>query len=275
MATILSISSYLASGCVGLNAAVPVYQRLGHDVIALPTTLLSNHPGHPAVAASAVDPALLTSMVETLGDLGRLDGVRAVSTGYLPSPAHVDVALLAIETVKRQSPGAFIHCDPIIGDDPEGVYIDIAAAEAIKRNLIRYADLLTPNAFELRWLTNRSIATIPDAVSASRALTGAAVAATSIPDSAHTLANVLSANDLTIAARVEKRRGVPHGTGDVFAALLLAHILAGEDYSDALSRAAAGVDVAIRANLGRLDLSLVASLDPIVAARGAAPDVLE
>jgi pyridoxine kinase len=45
MARILSISSQTVFSPVGNSAAVPAMQELGHEVLAIPTTLLSNHPG--------------------------------------------------------------------------------------------------------------------------------------------------------------------------------------------------------------------------------------
>ena len=48
MARILAISSQVVRGHVGLSAIVPALQRLGHEVLPIPTIILSNHPGHPA-----------------------------------------------------------------------------------------------------------------------------------------------------------------------------------------------------------------------------------
>ena len=43
---LLSISSQVAFGPVGNSAAVPALQARGHEVLAIPTIMLSNHPGH-------------------------------------------------------------------------------------------------------------------------------------------------------------------------------------------------------------------------------------
>ena len=61
---ILALSSQVAFGHVGLSAAVPVLQRLGHSVTALPTVMLSNHPGWPHVAGRRVPVADLDSMID-------------------------------------------------------------------------------------------------------------------------------------------------------------------------------------------------------------------
>ncbi|MGH7187358.1 MAG: pyridoxal kinase, partial [Pseudomonadota bacterium] len=46
MTQALSISSHVAYGPVGNSAAVPAMEWLGLTVHALPTVVLSNHPGH-------------------------------------------------------------------------------------------------------------------------------------------------------------------------------------------------------------------------------------
>ncbi len=53
---------------------------------------------------------------------------------------------------------------PIIGDEPAGIYVDEAAASAVRDQLVPLADIVTPNAFELGWLSGRAIS---DGASAS------------------------------------------------------------------------------------------------------------
>ena len=53
MARVLALSSYVAFGSVGLAAIVPALHWLGHEVIALPTVVLSNHPGYPRFAGES------------------------------------------------------------------------------------------------------------------------------------------------------------------------------------------------------------------------------
>ena len=54
MARVLALSSYVAFGSVGLAATVPALHWLGHEVIALPTVVLSNHPGYPRFAGESI-----------------------------------------------------------------------------------------------------------------------------------------------------------------------------------------------------------------------------
>lgn len=269
MAVILALSSQVAHGHIGLSAALPVWQRLGHEVIALPTILLSNHPAHPSFTGERVAPRLLRRMLATLADAGHLASVDAVAIGYLPSIDHVRLAADLVDVVRQAAPNALMVCDPILGDEPNGLYLDRAAAEAIRDQIVPRADVSTPNAFELGWLTAQRISTISAAVSASYSLAGSSrsVITTSVPLDRTTLATVMVAAGTACAVAVTKQARVPHGTGDLFAALYVGHALAGHATTDSLSRAVAGTGAAIAASLGRLDLDIVANLDRILGAK--------
>ena len=88
----------------------------------MPTVLLSNHPGYPRFAGDPVLPGQIAAMVDALEANGWLADTAAVITGYLPSPAHVTEARSAVERVRRANPGALYLCDPVFGDEPDGLY---------------------------------------------------------------------------------------------------------------------------------------------------------
>jgi pyridoxine kinase len=92
MPTILSISSQVARGHVGHSAGLFVWQRLGMDVIALPTIILSNRPDCEAWAGERLCPELLTRMVGALAANVLLGDVDEVFSGYLPIREHVGFA---------------------------------------------------------------------------------------------------------------------------------------------------------------------------------------
>ena len=52
---VISIQSQVAFGHVGNSAAVFPMQLHGIDVIAVPTTLLSNRPGYPSIRGRVLD----------------------------------------------------------------------------------------------------------------------------------------------------------------------------------------------------------------------------
>ena len=109
-------------------------------------------------------------------------------------------------------------CDPVLGDDPKGLYIDERAANAIANHLIPVADITTPNRFELSFLLGKDIRSADDAF--ANPVRGPATVATSIPSAnpAETL-NALITNETKAITRVPLRSNAPHGTGDLFSAL--------------------------------------------------------
>jgi pyridoxine kinase len=254
MGRILVLSSQVAYGAIGLKGTLPPLQQAGFDPVPLPTVLLSNNPGHKPghkyVAGRPVDPALLDAMVDALEANGKLNEFDAVFTGYLPSAEHVDVARRTIDRLRALKPGILTVCDPIFGDDGEGIYIDQSAAVAIRERLIPAADAITPNRFELSWLTGKDVQTIDDAIAAARQLAPPLIAATSVPADERTLANVLVSGPEIVVAEVEKHSHAPHGTGDLFAGILTAELLRHASNAAALAQAAGGVAHAIAVSAG-------------------------
>jgi pyridoxine kinase len=260
MATIVCISSQVARGHVGASAQRFVLERLGHEVWVLPTIVLSNHPEHARFSGQATDPKVLSDMVESLDANGWLDQVAVVVSGYMPSEAHVTSTLGALDRVRAHVPKALHLCDPIMGDDPGGLYVDAAAAYAIQTRLVPTADIVTPNRFELEKMAGRDIKDANDALAGARSLKIQRVLATSIPEPGNnTLVNLLVAGERAWVCRVPKRADAPHGVGDAMAALYLAQLLAGKRDSEALGSATAGIEAMLDASAGADELKLIGS----------------
>jgi len=227
MAHVVAVSSWVAHGHVGLSAATPVLQALGHSVTQLPTVQLSNHPGWPHVAGRTVDVGALRDMADAMARNGWLDRVDAVLTGYLPSAAHVDFAAGLIERLRAASPAPRVIVDPVLGDAPKGLYIAEEAARATRDRLLPLADVLTPNAFELAWLAARPVETLEAAREAAEVLRTRAprarILVTSPPIGGSQTGILADAPEGTALHRTELIAGgttVPHGVGDAFSALI-------------------------------------------------------
>jgi pyridoxine kinase len=262
---ILAISSQVASGHVGLSAMVPAWQALGHEVIALPTVVLSNHPGRQPTHGVRIEAEMLAAMVATLDANGRLEGVDAVLTGYLPSAAHAVMARDVVRRCVRKSARTVYLCDPVLGDDPKGLYIDPLAAAVIGNELVPLADIVTPNRFELAWLTGLRVDGVEGAIAAARALGRPLTVGTSIPADGARLATVAVGRERVDQLFVARREDAPNGTGDLLAALILDGILAGRlrgDPTDAcgLAAAVAVIDQILEASVGRAEMDLVGAI---------------
>jgi len=257
---VLAMSSTVAHGHVGLSAIVPVLQRLDIEVIAVPTIVLSNHPGHAFAHARRLDPADVTAMLTAMDQNGWLRDVDAILVGYLPTAGHVRAAASAIDLIRsrRGSNPLTVLCDPVIGDDPKGLYIEEDAARAIREILVPRADILTPNRFEASWLSGIDVTDPASAERAARSISERTVVATSTPVGPTRLANVATDRTGTRLSVVERRTRVPNGTGDAFSALFLAEIAChGRETSAALANSTGRIDAITTASVGRSELALI------------------
>lgn len=230
---------------------VPALQALQHDVIALPTVLLSNHPGHLHAAGTRIDVEVLARMKDALAANGWLGEVDTIVSGYLPSAAHVAFVADAVMDVRRLRPGARYVCDPVIGDDPKGLYVDADAAAAIRDRLLPLADAVLPNRFELAWLSGCTVDSAAAAVHAARSLAVPTVIATSIASASDRLETIEIDAGGAMAFEVVRRPYCPNGTGDLLAALFAA--------GWPLGRAVAAVDAVIAASAGADQLRIAQS----------------
>jgi pyridoxine kinase len=257
MRRLLVISSYVARGTVGLQATVPALMRPDFDVMTLPTIVLSNHPGHAKCAGTEIAPETLAAMVEALDDNGWLASLDAFFTGYLPSAAHAEWARRTLERIKRLNRETLYVADPVIGDDPGGLYVSRDTAEAVRDLLLPLADVITPNRFELSWLSAQPVTDRASAITAGRQLRPRRVIATSIPEGPERLANLLIAAGQCAVEVVPLRSHAPHGTGDYFAGQLLAALLEGRSDEQALGSATSATARVLEASRDdeRLNLS--------------------
>jgi pyridoxine kinase len=216
---VLSISSQVVWGPVGNSAAVPALQAKGHEVLALPTITLSNHPGHGATAGfrtQAEDMARMFAELEALGALSNLD---AMLTGYFVSVGQVEEVAGLLGRIGV----GYLLVDPVMGDHGR-LYIPQEVAEAIRAHLVPRSNCLTPNAFELSWLSGHEVTDEASAIAAARALALSEVLATSVP-SHDGLATLLVTPDSVHRIVVPKLAMVPNGTGDFLSGVYLAERL--------------------------------------------------
>jgi len=247
--SVLSIQSEVVRGHVGNGAARFALQRLGFDVWAAPTVLLSNHPGHGKFRGETVGAEQLGALIDGLAERGWLKRCAGVISGYLGAADQTPVIADAVRRVKAAHPGALYLCDPVFGDD-NGAYARAGVAEAMARDLLPLADIVTPNRFELSSLTSRRIDSAEDAVEAARSLGTAEVVATSAPFPDGRIGTIVVTPDGAWATAAARLAHVPSGSGDLLAALYLAARLKAMTPKDALVRASSSVDCILRASVG-------------------------
>ncbi|MDR3521433.1 MAG: pyridoxal kinase [Acidocella sp.] len=163
---IISIQSQVVAGYVGNSAAAFALQRLGTEVFAIPTVLLSHHPGHGGAGGEAVPPRILARILEGLQARGCYSRCEAILSGYLGSAENADIVREVIDRVHAARPDFTYLCDPVLGDDGR-TYVNDSVVAAVQ-GLVRLADIVTPNAYELSLLSGRNFANRCQALQAMR-----------------------------------------------------------------------------------------------------------
>jgi pyridoxine kinase len=264
MPTVLSVQSRVSYGHVGNAAAVFPLQCLGIEAWALDTVLFSNHTGHGRWRGDVVPAAEVAALFEGIADLGVLAGIDAVLSGYIGTAETGMVLLDIVGRIKAANPRAVFCCDPVIGDIDTGSYVRDGVAEFFRDRALALADIVTPNRFELEYLTGRPIATLDDAAAAAAALRaqGPAIAlVTSLDLEPDRLTMLAVGPDGGWLVETPRLPVMLNGCGDVTAALFLGHLLRGETLAEALALTAATMFAVIETTdgLGRYELALVAA----------------
>ena len=262
MAHVLALSSHVVRGHVGLGATVPALQYLGHEVWAVPTVLLASRPGLGRPVRYELPSRRVSAVLDALRSDGCWSALAAVFAGYFPSPRSVTAAARAIAAIKADRPGIVVFVDPILGDAGR-LYVAAETAEAVRSELVPLASVVSPNRFELEWLTGARVSTLEEAVAAARRLGPACVVVTSAIETEEAVTTLLVGEEEQLVRSLPRRADIANGAGDVFAGLLLGRLL--EDLS---------ASAALEASLIDLDRVLSASEhSPVLrlAALGAAP----
>ncbi len=271
-APVLSIQSHVVYGHVGNSAAVFPLQRLGREVWPLMSVQFSSHAGYPGWRGRAFDAAMVDDCAAGLQAIGALPQCAGLLTGYLGRAEIGEAALRAFAAVRAANPDAAFACDPVIGDVGRGSYVAPGVAEFFRDRALPAATIVTPNAFELEWLSGAPARTLAEA--------GAAVAALIARGPRVAVATSLALDD-TPADRIDMlagddrglwRIGTPklpiavNGAGDLFAALFFHHWLERRSAPEALSRTASSVFGIVAATLaaGARELALVAAQEELV-----------
>jgi pyridoxine kinase len=249
--SVISIQSQVAYGHVGNSAAVFPMQMHGIDVIAVPTTLLSNRPGYPTIRGRVLEAQLVADLLLGVEERGALDTAQAILSGYLGSAEIAVVVADFVQRAKARNPALTYACDPVLGDRDGGLFVQAEIPPLMRDLLCPLADIITPNHFEFEWLCGAKAGTIDDVIAQAQAfmmrgpstivVTSAELADT--PDDAIETIAVERTQARSQAWRVAtpKLPISPSGTGDLFTSLLVSARVRGSNTPDALSHAASAI----------------------------------
>ena len=269
MPTVLSVQSWVACGNVGNTAALFPLQRLGCETWSLNTVAFSNHTGYERWRGDTVPAREIATLFEGIAELGVLPRCDAVLSGYLGEAETGLVLLDIVSRVKEANPRALFCCDPVMGDVGLGYYVRAGIPEFFRDHALALADVVTPNRFELEWLSGepvRSLAEACDAVAALRQRGPAIVLATSLETVADRIAVIAAGPEGVWAVETPHLPIEATGCGDAVAALFLGWLLKGKPVPDALANTIAAIYGVIEATMrsGGGELALIAAQDELV-----------
>ena len=269
MPTVLSIQSWVACGNVGNTAALFPLQRLGFETWSLNTVTFSNHTGYGKWRGSAVPASEIATLFEGIAELGVLSRCDAVLSGYLGEAEAGPVLLDIVYRIKQANPKALFACDPVMGDVGPGWYVRAGVPEFYRDRATAAADIMTPNRFELEWLTGSPVGTLAEAGAAVEALRRRGpgiVLVTSLELAADRIAVVVAGPDGVWAVDTPRLPIEATGCGDAVAALFLAWLLKGKSLPDALAATIAAIYRVIEATMRSPhgELALIAAQDELV-----------
>ena len=269
--TILSVQSSVAYGHVGNSAAVFPLQRLGVEVLRFYTVHFSNHTGYGAWRGPLLAAEDVRDVITGIEERGAMPEIDAVLSGYQGGTQIGDVILDAVARVKEANPEAIYACDPVMGNAKSGCFVHPDIPILLRERVVPKADLITPNQFELGFLTETDPADLETtlaSVDKAREMGPSTVLVTSVlrPDRPQNTIEMLAVHG--DGAWIVQTPHLPlkaNGSGDVTAALFTAHLLETGDAAVALARTVSSVFDLLQTTLdsGRRELQLVQSQEAI------------
>lgn len=160
----LTIAASDPSGGAGIQADLAVFRDLGVYGFSVITNVTSqNSQGVHKVCKTP--PNIIAAQID---DVTRDFSVSACKIGMLYSPQAVDVVAERID--RRNIPNVVL--DPVMNAKHGEVLLTPPAVKRLKRNLIKKATIITPNAGEAQVLTGIEVKNLESAKDAARALIG-------------------------------------------------------------------------------------------------------
>ena len=259
MKQILLINDVVGYSHVGMVAMLPILTHLGHTTYNLPTALVSNtlDYGHFNVLETT---DYMRGTIPVWRQLGfRFD---AVCTGLMFSEEQA--TLVSSYCRQLQNEGTTVFVDPIMGDGGR-LYNGISDVQVqLMREMVGVADLTFPNYTEACYLTGTPYRpegmTWDEACDMLDALIAlgakAAVVTSACVDGQNAVAGYNHFEDHYFHLEYHEIPGLFHGTGDIFSAVLIGHLMNGATLKDSTQTAMSVVSNLIERNREQKDLCL-------------------
>lgn len=256
VAAIHDLSGY---GRASLTTIIPILSNMKVQVCPVPTAILSTHTGG-FEGYSFID--LTDYMQEYIAHWKRLDlDFDCIYSGFLGSPKQIEIVADFIDYFGKKS--KFIVVDPVMGDNGK-LYSTMDNEMVVgMRNLIKKADIITPNFTEVMYLLgkeydkNIDIEKVKEYLKELSNMGPKIVIATSVPEIEE---NKMDKKTSVVAYDRENDvfwrvscRYIPAsypGTGDAYTSVVIGSLLQGDSLPMAIERGVQFITQCIMASYG-------------------------
>lgn len=229
------VNDFSSFGRCSLMASVPILSAMRIQCCPVPTSVFTNHTGFPKFSKFDCT-AWLGNYICDWKAIGL--GFEAIQTGFLASQAQMDFVQEFVREFR--SDHTFVAVDPVMGDYGR-LYTSYDPALAARMpELLKVADVLTPNLTEACILAKRPFMENPtDAevseLAAELCTENAGCAVISGVHRGSSLLNFIYEKGVGCDVVEVPRIGVDRsGTGDVFASVILGGMMQGRAFGDAV-----------------------------------------
>lgn len=270
MPTALILSSFVAASRIGGAAQQYVLAAHKIDPVLAPTVMFGRTPARGGLG-QVTQPDVFRRMLGDIEADALFGLVDLIITGHFSNPEQVEIAAGVIErvrTAKRSNdwgPRPLVLVDPVLGDAPGGLYVTPEVADGVETLLVPLADWITPNLWELGFLTDQQITTVGQARDAVRRL-GKPALVTSAPARPDEIGLLYVDKEEAVLFAHPRVENTPKGTGDLVTASFGAGLVEGMDPRDAAERTArAAAEIVLASRLWKsAELPIIAMADRLV-----------
>ncbi|KAG2778621.1 hypothetical protein JG687_00008183 [Phytophthora cactorum] len=170
---VLSIQSHVVQGYVGNKSAVFPLQLLGMDVDPINSVQFSNHTGYAKFTGRRLTGDELHELLDGM-EINNLlkDAHTHLLTGYIGSISLLDAIVRVYERIRaaQTHPERLVYvCDPVMGDLGK-LYVPLELVDLYRSKVLPICDVLTPNQYECELLAEMELRTVNDAMLACKKL---------------------------------------------------------------------------------------------------------
>lgn len=235
------INDYTGFGRCSIAVMAPIISAMKIQAVTVPTAILSAHTQFPEYFFDDYT-SKMNAYIQTYKDIGLT--FDAIATGFLGSEQQTDIVIDFIKTFKKDA--EFVLVDPVMGDYGK-IYKTYTPEMCRKmKELVCYADIITPNLTELCNLLdvsyNEGRFSPDELLQMCRELSAKGpehIVVTGVPFSSRQIMNyIYSRDEEPRIVMVDRIGGDRSGTGDVISSIIAGMTMNGFGFYESVKKAA-------------------------------------